>query len=164
MTESTQTKDVVVERSMDAPIDRVWAMWTEPEHFAAWYGPPGATVEVIAMDVRVGGRRLVAMEMTTPGGPHRMWLTGEHLEIVPTTRFVYSEAMSDADGNLLEGEASGMPDGKPLLTQIVVELTDLGDRTKMVMTHVGVPEDSPGAAGWNAAMDAFAAHLATIEA
>ena len=163
MTERTETKDVVVERVMEAPIDHVWKMWTEPEHFAAWYGPPGAAVEVITMDVRVGGRRLVAMSMTTPDGPHRMWLAGEHLEIEPKTRIVYSEAMSDADGTILEGEASGMPDGKPLLTRIVVELEDLGVRTKMVMTHVGVPEDSPGAAGWEAAMVDFAAHLTTIE-
>lgn len=27
---------VVIERTMHAPIDTVWQMWTDPTHFAAW--------------------------------------------------------------------------------------------------------------------------------
>ena len=30
----TDTKDVQIERTFDAPIDLIWAMWTEAEHFA----------------------------------------------------------------------------------------------------------------------------------
>jgi hypothetical protein len=29
----------------------------------------------------------------------------------------------------------------------------------MVMTHVGVPADSPGAQGWNMALDKLTAHI-----
>ena len=163
MAEDTRTNDVTIERIMDAPADRVWSMWTDPVHFAAWYGPPGATVRILTMDVRVGGRRHVAMEMPTPDGVHRMWLAGEHLEIVPTERFVYTEAMADEDGAILDPDVAGIPDDMLPITTIVVELTDLGDRTKMHVTHVGVPADSPGADGWNASLDDFATHLATIE-
>jgi hypothetical protein len=67
---------VVIERTLEAPIDMVWQMWTEPEHFAAWYGPAGATISVAKMDVRVGGTRLVGMEMETPKGAMQMWFTG----------------------------------------------------------------------------------------
>ena len=49
------TKDVRIERTFDAPIDLIWAMWTEPDHFANWYGPMGATIPKAEMDVRVGG-------------------------------------------------------------------------------------------------------------
>ena len=28
----TDTKDVRIERIFDAPIDLIWAMWTEPDH------------------------------------------------------------------------------------------------------------------------------------
>jgi hypothetical protein len=52
-----------------------------------------------------------------------------------------------------------MPDAHPTTTEVTVELEDLGGRTKMVMTHVGVPADSPGAAGWTMALDKLAAHL-----
>jgi uncharacterized protein YndB with AHSA1/START domain len=70
MTDGSAPQDaVVIERSFDAPPDLIWRMWTEPEHFKAWYGPDGATVPVAKMDVRVGGTRLVCLEMGTPGGP-----------------------------------------------------------------------------------------------
>jgi Activator of Hsp90 ATPase homolog 1-like protein len=38
-------------------------------------------------------------------------------------------------------------------TSIVVELVDLGERTKMTMTHIGIPADSPGGQGWAMAID-----------
>ena len=60
---------VVIERSFPAPVELLWRLWTEPELFAAWYGPVGAKVVVAKMDVRVGGARLVGMEMDMPGGP-----------------------------------------------------------------------------------------------
>ena len=50
---------VVIERSFDAPIELIWAMWTDPDHFKEWYGPDGASIPVAKMDVRVGGSRLV---------------------------------------------------------------------------------------------------------
>lgn len=52
-----------------------------------------------------------------------------------------------------------MPDGHPMTTQVRVELEDLGGRAKMVMTHTGIPADSPGASGWTMAFDKLAAHV-----
>lgn len=52
---------VVIERILDAPVELTWRMWTDPKHFAAWFGPTGATIPVAEMDVRVGGRRHVCM-------------------------------------------------------------------------------------------------------
>jgi len=49
---------VVIERTLDAPVEMVWKLWTESEHFAAWYGPQGASIPTAEMDVRVGGTRL----------------------------------------------------------------------------------------------------------
>ena len=93
------------------------------------------------------------MEMNGPQGPMQMWFVGEYREIDPKTRLVYTESMGDADGNALSPEQMGMPPGSPMETSVVVELEDLGDRTKMVMTHFGVPADSPGAQGWAMAID-----------
>ena len=71
--QSAIAQSVRLERVFDAPVDRIWALWTDPEHFKAWYGPGGATIPVAQMDVRVGGARLIAMEMVTPNGPMKMW-------------------------------------------------------------------------------------------
>jgi uncharacterized protein YndB with AHSA1/START domain len=134
-------------------------MWTEPEHFKAWYGPDGATVPVAKMDVRVGGSRLVCLEMDTPGGPVQMWFAGEYREVVENERLVYTESVSDENGNVLPPTDMGMPDGHPATTQVAVELTDLDGRTKMVMTHSGLAADSPGAAGWAMALSKLAARV-----
>jgi uncharacterized protein YndB with AHSA1/START domain len=159
MTDDNAANDgVVIERSFDAPVALIWQMWTDPEHFKAWYDPDGATIPVAKMDVRVGGSRLVSMEMQTPNGAMQMWFTGEYLEVVENERLVYTESMSDPDGNVLSPSDMGMPDGHPTTTEVRVELEDLGGRTKMVMTHVGIPSDSPGASGWTMAFDKLAAY------
>ena len=103
----------MIERSFDAPPDLIWRMWTEPEHFKAWYGPGGAAVPVAKMDVRVGGSRLVCLEMDTPGGPVQMWFAGEYREVVENERLVYTESVSDENGNVLSPSDMGMPDGHP---------------------------------------------------
>ncbi|MDJ0324722.1 SRPBCC domain-containing protein [Cryobacterium sp. PH31-AA6] len=161
MTDSTSPNAVVIERIVDAPTDLVWRMWTEAEHFAAWYGPTGATIPVATMDVVVGGTRLVCMEMQTPNGTMKMWFTGEYLEIVENKRLVYTESMSDEHGTILDPAVLGMPADQPTTTEITVELDDLGTQTRMVMTHAGIPADSPGAMGWNMAFDKLATYLST---
>ena len=153
-------KDVRIERTFRAPIDLIWAMWTEPEHFANWYGPAGARIPKAEMDVRVGGRRHIAMAMDTPRGPMEMFFVGSYLEVDPKTRLAYTEAMADADGNPMTAEQMGMPAGAHMETSILVELEDLGDRTHMVMTHIGVPADSPGGQGWAMAIEKLETRVA----
>jgi uncharacterized protein YndB with AHSA1/START domain len=150
---------VVIERSFDAPVDLIWQMWTDPAHFAAWYGPDGATIPVAKMDVRVGGTRLVSMEVQTPNGPMQMWFTGEYREVVENQRLVYTESMSDEHGSVLSPADMGMAAGHPTTTEVRVELEDVAGRTKMVMTHAGIPADSPGAAGWTMAFNKLADHV-----
>lgn len=153
---------VVIERTLDAPVELIWQLWTDPEHFAAWYGPDGATIPLARMDVRVGGTRLVGMQIDTPRGAMTMWFTGEYLEVVPNKRLVYTESMSDENGTVLTPADLGMPAGHPTTTEVRVELDDLGDRTRMILTHTGIPAGSPGAAGWTMALDKLAAHVVAL--
>jgi uncharacterized protein YndB with AHSA1/START domain len=160
MTDDNASQDAVrIERTLDAPIDLIWQMWTEPDHFKAWYGPDGATIIVAKMDVRVGGTRLVGMEMERPNGTMRMWFTGAYREVVENKRLVYTESMSDENGNVLSAADMGMPEGHPTTTEIIVELENVGGRTKLVMIHAGIPEDSPGATGWAMAFDKLSKHV-----
>ncbi|MFC1923065.1 SRPBCC domain-containing protein [Chloroflexota bacterium] len=159
MTNSTGSEDaVVIERTFDAPVDLIWQMWTQPEHFKNWYGPNGFTVPVADMDIRVGGKRLICM--ASLDGSMKMWTTGEYTEIVPNERLVYTESQADENGNVVSPSAMGMPDGYPTTTEVTVLLEDLGGRTKMVMTHAGVPSDSGANAGWEQAFDKLTAVLA----
>ena len=137
---------VVIERTFDAPIDLVWQMWTDGTEFAKWYGPPGATIPVADIDARVGGRRRVCMEVTTPDGPMRMWFGGEHRAVDAPTLLVYSERVTDEHGNPI-------PEGHT--TEVRVELMSVPGGTRLVLTHVGIPAGSPGEAGWTMAFDAL---------
>ena len=151
---------VVIERVVAAPINLVWQLWTEAEHFRNWYGPQGFTIPVAEMDVRVGGRRLICM--ASPDGQMKMWFTGEYREVSPTTRLVYTESMADEQGNILSPAAMGMPPGTPETTEITVLLAALGEKTKMTMTHAGVPAGSPGAMGWQQAFAKLADYVGML--
>lgn len=139
---------VRIERVLDAPPEVVWAMWAESEHFAAWYGPTGALVEVREFDLSVGGRRDVQMTVDTPSGPMQMRFVGEHREIDPPHRLVYSETLVDDDGAARSEH-----------TEVVVELAAEGTGTRLTLLHIGVPPGSPGEAGWNMALDGLADRL-----
>lgn len=147
---------VVIERVFSAPVEVVWSMWTDPSHFKEWYGPDGMSIPVAEMDVRPGGARRICMEMNTPDGPMRMWFTGEYRQVSENARLVYTEAMSDEAGNVSEP-----PSGGHAVTEVQVELQSVEGGTRVVMTHVGIPSDSPGAAGWNMAFDKLAKRLAS---
>jgi len=165
MSDNTVSKDaVVIERIFEAPVALIWKMWTEPEHFKQWYGPRGFTVPVAELDVRVGGKHLFCMEMSTPDGAMKMWSTGEYLEVVPNERLVYTDTFADENGNVVSPSAYGMDDdAHPEFTQVTVLLEDLGGRTKMTMTHAGVPTDEDGAnSGWEQAFDKMLEHIATV--
>jgi uncharacterized protein YndB with AHSA1/START domain len=131
-------------------------MRTDPERFAAWYGPDGATVDVVEMDVQVGGRRHVCMEIATPNGVRRMCFAGDNVDVVENGLLVYTEFMSDDQGQPLPvADGSGHP-----TTEVRVELVAAGAATRMLLTDLGIPADSPGATGWQMALDKLAHHLA----
>lgn len=151
---------VKIEREFDAPIDRVWSMWTEPALFQQWYGPMGMTVPSAEMDLKVGGVRRISMQMKTPEREMTMYFTGVYKEITPPRRLVYTESMCDADGRILSPESMGMPAGAPDVTEVIVELSERGGKTAMTLVHVGVPAGSPGAGGWAQACDKLGVALA----
>ena len=57
-------------RVFDAPRERVWREWTEPDAFADWFG--GVAIEVplstVSMDLRAG-RQLARDDVLRPGSP-----------------------------------------------------------------------------------------------
>lgn len=159
MNNTTISKEdaVVIERTFNAAVDLIWQLWTDPDHFKQWYGPKGFTVPVANMDLRIGGQRLICM--ASPDGRRKMWTTGEFMEIVPRERLVYTESPADENGNVVSPSAMGIPDGYPTKTEVTVLLEDLGGRTKMVLTHAGVPASSGADAGWEQAFDKLADYI-----
>ena len=76
MTDSTSQiasdRRVLITRIFEAPRERVFAAWTDPDQVAAWYGPAhfDAPREHVHVDPRVGGRWEVTMVQHGTGVEH----------------------------------------------------------------------------------------------
>jgi uncharacterized protein YndB with AHSA1/START domain len=140
---------IAITRVFDAPRERLWLEWTEPERFADWFGGGEADVPLstVSMDVTPGG----LWRATMYAGPERFEIhwKGEYREVVVPERLVFT--------------ISDQPDDDAY-ELIIVDLTDLGDgRTEMRFQQRGrmTPEQYEGAGqGWSTFFDRMAEHLA----
>lgn len=102
----TEGRDLVLTRMMDAPPEKVFRAWTEPELLKQWFAPAPWTIARVETDVRAGGASLVVMG--SPEGaefPNR----GVYLEVVKNQRLVFTDAYVQA----------WEPSEKPLMTVIM---------------------------------------------
>lgn len=84
--------DLVLERLLDAPRDRVWKAWTTPEHLKRWWAPRPYETPECEMDLRPGGAFYT--KMTGPDGFEESG-TGCFLEIVEGEKLVWTSALGE---------------------------------------------------------------------
>jgi uncharacterized protein YndB with AHSA1/START domain len=87
---------MTITAEFDAPIERVWEMWSDPRKLERWWGPPTYPATVVDHDLSSGGR--VRYSMTGPDGDqsHGWWKVRavdppHHLEI--------DDGFADDEGN-----------------------------------------------------------------
>jgi uncharacterized protein YndB with AHSA1/START domain len=51
----TDATGLTIRRTFNAPRERVWEAWTDPEQVGAWWGPDGFTITTNEIDVQPGG-------------------------------------------------------------------------------------------------------------
>jgi uncharacterized protein YndB with AHSA1/START domain len=120
-------REIHIERVFDAPRDRVFAAFTNPELIPEWWGPRGGTTVVDRMDVRPGGAwRFV---MRGADGSETAF-RGTFREVTAPERVVQTF------------EWEGLPGHVSIET---AEFEDLGDRTKVTTTSLfHTPEERDG--------------------
>ena len=65
-------RTMTITARFDAPIERVWRLWSDPRQLERWWGPPGYPATVTEHDLVPGGT--VAYAMTDPNGDqHTGW-------------------------------------------------------------------------------------------
>jgi len=114
-TTAAEGRDLVLTRVIDAPPEKVFRAWTEPELLKQWFAPAPWTTPHAETDVRHGGSTLVVMR--GPDGtefPNR----GVYLEIEKNRKIVFTDAYTEA----------WTPSEKPFITGILT-FEDLGGRT-----------------------------------
>jgi uncharacterized protein YndB with AHSA1/START domain len=113
---STQGRDLILTRMIDAPPEKLFKAWTDPELLKKWFAPSPWTTPVVEIDVRPGGSSLVVMR--GPDGtefPNR----GVYLEVVENERLVFTNAYTKA----------WEPSEKPFMT-VILTFEDKGGSTK----------------------------------
>jgi uncharacterized protein YndB with AHSA1/START domain len=98
--------ELVLTRLIDAPPERVYAAWTQPDLIKKWFTPKPVETIVAETDVRPGGSSYIVMRL--PDGtemPNR----GVYLEVVPNKKLVFTDAWTSA----------WVPSAKPFMTGIL---------------------------------------------
>jgi len=101
---STKDRELLLTRLLDAPIELVWEVWTEPEHIAKWWGPDGFTNSISKMDVNPGGEWDLIMH-----GPDGTDYKNKSVfkEIVKHKKIVYEHVSGPRFLATIEFEAKG---------------------------------------------------------
>ena len=138
-------QEVLITRIFEAPRERVFRAWTDPDEVAAWYGPEQmeAPRERIRIDLRVGGRWELTM-IQRGGGGREFSIGYDILELV--------------EPELIVLRSDPMPEvGMHEPTVVRVEFHDHGDKTRMTLSDGPYPDGGGHAeAGWSAAFDKLA--------
>ncbi|HUQ24250.1 MAG TPA: SRPBCC domain-containing protein [Burkholderiales bacterium] len=90
-------KPFLISRELDAPRERVWQAWTEPERLRQWFSPKGFGVIAAKLDLRPGGTYHYGMRM--PDGKE-MWGKWLIREVKRPERLVFVNTFSDPQGGL----------------------------------------------------------------
>lgn len=84
-------RELVLSRLIDAPRDKVYRCWTEPDLLKQWFAPQPFTTSEARLDVRPGGANVVTMQshdgLKFPNA-------GIYLEVIPNERLVLTDAFT----------------------------------------------------------------------
>ncbi|MFD4840529.1 SRPBCC domain-containing protein [Achromobacter sp. NPDC058515] len=148
MANRTSPLELRLQRRFDAPVERVWRAWTDPQALMRWFGPAETRQVLMAeTDVRVGGAYQVGFA-TEDGREHHA--SGRYQEVEPQRRLVFTWAWRDT------------PEETSLIT---LEFTPAGTGTDLAFLQTPFVDQATRDGhehGWSGAMDRLADHLASL--
>ena len=160
---TTQTKNLIVTRVFDAPVELVWKAWSDPQHVMRWWGPTYFSSPSCQMDFREGGTTVVCMRAPQEFGGQDMYSTWAYQKIVPMQRIEYLNNMSDKDGRRIDPASLGLRADFPQDVRTVVTFKPMGEKTEMTIAQYGFPEGEMfemAEMGLNQSLDKMAATFA----
>jgi uncharacterized protein YndB with AHSA1/START domain len=87
----TTRPGLTLKRRINAPPEKIYAAWTQPENLIRWFGPAMVKQETLRADIdaRVGGRYRISFD--DDRGEHHE-VGGTYRELVPHSRLLFSWA------------------------------------------------------------------------
>ncbi|MGX7895597.1 SRPBCC family protein [Tsuneonella sp. HG222] len=146
------TSDVpvfVITRTFDAPIERVYQAWADPEQMIRWSGPKGSTYEIVEGEV-AEGKTSIARNASADFELYALCLWREFTR---PTRVAWEQSICDAQGNKIAPPFfENWP--KTLLTE--VDLVDRGGQTEVTLHWTPIEYDE-------ASLAMFAQQMASMK-
>jgi uncharacterized protein YndB with AHSA1/START domain len=157
---------ITIERVFDAPRERVWKAWTDPDLVKKWWGPEGFSAPSIKLDFREGGKYTYAMHGPEGSEWDRdMYSSGVFNEIVPNEKIVTTDYFSDAEGNMIKPSAEGQDEDFPTEMTVTITFEDTDDgKTKLTIFYPKAENEAQFEAmlksgmkeGWGSSLDKLA--------
>jgi uncharacterized protein YndB with AHSA1/START domain len=155
--------EFIISRAFQAPRERVWKAWTDPQELARWWGPAGVSVQILTLELRPGGIFHYAMSLPDKPPMHGKWI---FREITPPAQMLFVNSFADAQGNISTHPlVTGWP--RELLTTITLA-EEAKDRTTVTIrwTPINATEEERRVfsehhdsmrKGWGGTLDQLAA-------
>lgn len=134
---------VRISRLMPAPREAVFAAWLDAEGMRHWMCPGDVSKTEAEIDPRVGGAFRIVMH----GEEKTYVMTGEYVEIDPSSRIVFTW-----ESNVTEGESL-----------VTLEFHDRNGETELVLTHERLADAETAGnyeKGWTSILEKLAERLA----
>ncbi len=153
MTEKSPAYELVLEREFDAPPEKIFKAWTDPELLKQWLCPLPWTISDVKLDVRAGGRNYFVMQ-----GPQGEVIPndGVFLEVIENKKLVMTDAFTEG----------WIPTQKPFMVAVVLLDELAGGRTRYTAKARHWKEEDKKAheemgfhEGWGMAADQLSALL-----
>jgi uncharacterized protein YndB with AHSA1/START domain len=130
---------LTVTRVINAPCEKVFRAWTEPQQLAQWFSPQEVELHEFKADVKIGG----AFRIHYTGKRGEFIASGSYQEIVSNRRVKFSWTWAHY----------AMPD-----SVVTVEFEDLGRTTRLTLRHEGLPDQEDvdqHTHGWTSMIEKF---------
>lgn len=140
MTTKEKTR-LEISRVIEAPRDRVYAAWTDPEQLKQWFGPENVKTRELVADARMGGT--FRWDIINSEG-EEMTMRGEFRELQPDKKIVFTWQWEDDE------------DWENHISIVTVELYDRDGGTELRLTHEQLPNEESRdghTRGWESALD-----------
>lgn len=166
--ESSGKEKFVINRTFPVSIEKMYELWTKPEHFEKWLPPTGMTMKFIKADIKPGGSSFYSMgneNFTMYGSTH-------YKEMTRPTRLVYTQDFRDKDGNMSKHPGAPvwpesmnttvtLSEEGPQLTRVTIEWEPSEESTSEEIAAF-VKEKGGMTQGWTGSFDKLENYLAAL--
>ena len=151
---------ITIERTFNAAIEDVWALWTTADGIESWWGPEGFRVKVRTLELRPGGA--LHYDMIAIGPDQIAFMKKAGMPLSQLTRATYKEVKPHAR-LAFDCVVDFVPGVEPYETATVVELAARGVDTHLVLTIEAMHDErwtQMAVMGWESELGKLAQTLA----